>query len=74
MTLKNILTISGIVNRPRTPKLWAMAQETCITHENDEFLVESLKYVQGLTSLINRPELQNCGQYYVSRLLIVELA
>src|SRR3954471_15472164 len=46
------------VNRPRTPKLWAIAHETAIKHENSEFLVISLKHVRALSRHANPAETQ----------------
>src|SRR3954468_8656425 len=41
------------VNRPRTPKLWAVAHENGIKCENGEFLVISLKHVRVLSRHAN---------------------
>jgi hypothetical protein len=35
----------GLVNHPRTPKLWAIAHKNGHKCKNDEFLVMSLKHV-----------------------------
>src|SRR3954462_13721022 len=44
-----------IVNRPRTPKQWAVAHENGHKHENYEFLGITLKHVLGLKVVVNRP-------------------
>jgi hypothetical protein len=41
MPLKHVLTVMGLVNYPRTPKLWAIAHENGHKHKNDEFLLLS---------------------------------
>jgi hypothetical protein len=51
--LKNVLSVMGLVNHPRTPKLWAIANETAIKCKNDEFLVTPLKNVPSVMGLVN---------------------
>jgi hypothetical protein len=45
----------GLVNHPRTPKLWAIAHENSHKRKNDEFLVMSLKHVLSVMGLVNHP-------------------
>ena len=40
------------------PKLWAITHKNGHKHENDEFLVISLKHVSGLKVDVNRPGTQ----------------
>ena len=56
ITLKHVSSITVVINRPRTPKLWAIAHETATKHENDEFLVMPLKHVWDLRVVVNRPK------------------
>jgi hypothetical protein len=35
--LRNVLSLTGLVNQPRTPKLWAIAHENGHKHKNNEF-------------------------------------
>ena len=42
ISLKHVSYLTVVVNRTRTPKLWAIPQKTAIKSENDEFLVISL--------------------------------
>jgi hypothetical protein len=37
MPLKHVLSVIGLVNRPKTPKLWAIAQENSHKRKNDKF-------------------------------------
>src|SRR3954467_5143978 len=46
------------VNRPRTPKQWAIAHENGHKRENGEFLVISLKHVRVLSRHANPAETQ----------------
>jgi hypothetical protein len=46
----------GLVNHPRTPKLWAIAHENGHKRKNDEFLVISLKHGLNVMSLVNHPK------------------
>jgi hypothetical protein len=43
--LKNVLSVMGLENHPRTPKLWAIAHENGHKRKNDEFSIMPLKYV-----------------------------
>jgi hypothetical protein len=54
--LKNIPSVMGLVNQPRTQKLWAIAHKNIHKHKNDEFLVMPLKHVQSVMGLVNHPE------------------
>ena len=55
MNLKPISGRTGLVNRPKTPKLWAIAQENGPKREKDKFSTMTLKPVYGPTCLLNRP-------------------
>src|SRR3954454_21178279 len=46
------------VNRPRTPKLWAIAHKNVHKRENGEFLVISLKHVRVLSRHANPAKTQ----------------
>jgi hypothetical protein len=35
--LKNVLSLMGLVNHPRTPKLWTIAHENGHKHKYDDF-------------------------------------
>jgi hypothetical protein len=45
----------GLVNHPRTPKLWAIAHENGYKCKNDEFSVMPLKNVVSVMGLVNHP-------------------
>jgi hypothetical protein len=45
----------GIVNHPRTPKLWAIAHENDYLLKNDKFSVMPLKHVVSVMGLVNHP-------------------
>jgi hypothetical protein len=47
MSLKHVLSVMGLVNHPRIPKLWAIAHKNGHKRKNDECLVMSLKHVHG---------------------------
>jgi hypothetical protein len=51
--LKNVLIFMGLVNHPRTPKLWAISHENGHKRKNDEFLVMPLKHVVSVMGLVN---------------------
>jgi hypothetical protein len=53
MPLKHILSVIGLVNHPRTPKLWAIAHENGHKRKTDEVLVMSLKHVLSVMGLVN---------------------
>ena len=55
ITLKLVSGLTVVVNRPGSPKLWAIANEKGIKRENDEFFIITLKHVSGLTVVENRP-------------------
>jgi hypothetical protein len=56
MPLKHVLSVMGLVNDPRTQKLWAIAHENGHKCKKDEFVVMSLKHVLGVIDLVNHPE------------------
>jgi hypothetical protein len=56
ITIKHVSGVTVFENLPRMPKLWAIAHETAIKRENDDFFVITLKDVSGLTGHANRPE------------------
>jgi hypothetical protein len=53
MPLKNILSVMGLVNHPRTQKLWAIAHENGHKRKNDEFFIIPLKNVHINIFLVN---------------------
>jgi hypothetical protein len=55
ISLKNVLSVMGLVNHPGTPKLWAIAHENGHKHKNDEFSVMPLKHVVSVMGLVNHP-------------------
>ena len=55
ISLKLISGLTVIVNRPGTPKLWAIAHKMAIKGEYGEFLAISLKLVSGIMVIVNRP-------------------
>ena len=55
MPLKYVSGLKGLVNRPITLKLLAIAHEKAKNCENEKFLHMPIKHVSGLTGLVNRP-------------------
>jgi hypothetical protein len=54
MPLKSVLGLMGLVNHPRTPKLWTMAHENDHKRKYDEFFfVLPLKYVLSVMDFVN---------------------
>ena len=53
ITLKHISSLTIVVNRPRTPKLWTICHENGHKMENDKFLVITLKHISGLIGQAN---------------------
>jgi hypothetical protein len=53
MPLKHVLSVIGLVNHPRTPKLWAIAHENGHKYKNDEFWDMPLKHVVSVMGLVN---------------------
>jgi hypothetical protein len=53
MPLKHVLSVTGLVNHPRNPRLWAIAHENSEKRKNDEFLVMPLKHVLSVIGLVN---------------------
>ena len=51
ITLKHVSGLKLVINRPLTPKMWAIAHENARKSENDEFLVISLKHVRVLRGM-----------------------
>jgi hypothetical protein len=41
MPLKHVLSVMGLVDHPRTPKLWAIAHKNGHTQKNDKFFCHS---------------------------------
>jgi hypothetical protein len=56
LPLKHVLSVMGLVNHPRTPKLGAIAHEKAKKCKNNEFLVMPLEHVLGVTDLVNHPK------------------
>ena len=54
MPLKHVSGLTGLVNRPGTPKLWAIAHENGQKLGKQQVLHMPLKHVSGLTGLVNR--------------------
>jgi hypothetical protein len=52
MPLKYVPSVMGLVNHPRTPKLWAIAHKSH-KRKNDEFFVIPLQNVQTVIFLVN---------------------
>jgi hypothetical protein len=55
MPLKHVISVTGLVNHPGTPKLWAIALENGHKRKTDEFLVMSLEHVLSVMGLVNHP-------------------
>ena len=53
--LKHVSGLTGLVNRPVTPKLWAIAHENGQKLRKRPVFGMPLKHVSGLTGLVNRP-------------------
>jgi hypothetical protein len=53
MPLKNIPSVMGPVNHPRTPKLRAIAHENGHKRKNDEFFIIPLENIQTVIFLVN---------------------
>jgi hypothetical protein len=51
--LKNVLSLMGLVNQPRTPKLWTIAHENGRNANTTSFLVMPLKHVLSVIDLAN---------------------
>jgi hypothetical protein len=62
MPLKHVLSVTGHVNPPITPKQWAIADKNGHKHKNDEFFVMPVNYVLSVMGLQNHPGNQNFGQ------------
>jgi hypothetical protein len=41
MPLKRVLSVMGLVNHPRTRKMWAIADENGYTHKNEKKICHS---------------------------------
>jgi hypothetical protein len=64
MPLKHVLSVIGLVNCPRTPKLWAIARENGHKRKNDEFWDMPLKHVVSVMGLENH--LRNPKQWAIA--------
>jgi hypothetical protein len=53
MPLKNVLSIMGLLNHTRIPKLWIIAHKNSHKHKNDEIFVVPLQNVQTVIFLLN---------------------
>jgi hypothetical protein len=62
MPLKNVLSLMGLVNHPRTTKLWTIPHENGHKRKNEEFFVLPLKHVLSVMDLVNQSRPQNSGQ------------
>jgi hypothetical protein len=65
MPLKHVLSVIGRVNRPGTPKRWAIAHKTGNKRKNDEFWDMPLKHVVSVMALVNH--LGNPKQWAIAR-------
>jgi hypothetical protein len=64
MPLKHVLSVIGHVNRPGTPKLWAIAHENGHKCKNDKFWDMPLKHVVSVMGLVNH--LRNPKQWAIA--------
>jgi hypothetical protein len=55
MPLKYVISVTGLVDHPGTPKLWVIAHKNSHKRKNDEFLATSLKHVLSVMGLVNHP-------------------
>jgi hypothetical protein len=55
MPLKHVLSVTGHINPPITPKQWAIAHKNGHKCKNDEFLVMPVKHVLSDMGLQNHP-------------------
>jgi hypothetical protein len=53
--LKHVLSFMGLVNQPRTTKLWAIAHKKGHKCKNDKFWIMPLKHVLSVIGLVNHP-------------------
>jgi hypothetical protein len=53
MPLKHVLSVMGLVNHPRTPKLWEIAHKNDHKRKNDDFVVMPFKHVLSVMDLVN---------------------
>jgi hypothetical protein len=53
MPVKHVLSVMGLQNHPRNPKLWTIAHETAQKRKNDGFLVTPLKHLVSVMGLVN---------------------
>jgi hypothetical protein len=51
--VKHVLSVMGLQNLPRNPKLWTIAHETAQKRKNDRFLVIPLKHLVSVIGLVN---------------------
>ena len=59
MTLKPLSGPICLINRPKTPKLWAITHENDSKRENDKFSAMTLKPLSGPIGLGNGPRSPN---------------
>src|SRR3954471_24158211 len=55
ITLKHVLGLKVVVHRPRTLKLWAIADENGHKTQKRRLFVITLEHVSGLTVIVNSP-------------------
>jgi hypothetical protein len=53
MLIKHVLSVMGLVNHHKNPRLWAIGHKNGQKHKNDEFLVMPLKHVLSVMGLVN---------------------
>jgi hypothetical protein len=51
--LKNVLSLMGLVNHPRTPKLWTIAHENGHKRKYDEFFGHASQTLLSVIDLVN---------------------
>jgi hypothetical protein len=51
--LKNVLSVMGLINHPRIPKLWTIAYKNGHKRKNNKFFVVPLQNVQTVIFLVN---------------------
>ena len=56
INLIHVLALTVVVNRARSPKLWAIAHEKGHKAQKGEFLVINLRHVSGFMVVVNGPQ------------------
>ena len=58
ISLKHVSGVTVVVNRPRTPKVWAIAHENGHKTRKRRVFIITLKQVLGVTVVVNSPGTQ----------------